>query len=61
MMLIASCIRTRTKMRKLIMERLNNIWCDELEGIHEIAQSEFSLMSDEELLDLYDEVFGFGG
>jgi hypothetical protein len=48
-------------MRKLIMERLNNIWCDELEGIHEIAQSEFSLMTDEELLDLYDEVFGFGG
>ena len=48
-------------MRKLIMERLNNIWCDELEGIHEIAQSEFSLMSDEELLDLYDEVFGFSG
>jgi hypothetical protein len=52
---------TRWKMRKLIMERLNNIWCDELEGIHELAQSEFSLMSDEELLDLYDEVFGFSG
>ena len=48
-------------MRKLIMERLNNIWCDELEGIYELAQSEFSLMSDEELLDLYDEVFGFSG
>ena len=48
-------------MRKLIMERLNNIWCDELEGIHDVAQSEFSLLSDEELLDLYTEVFGIGG
>ena len=49
------------KMRKMIMERLGNVWCDALEIDHDIAQSEFSLMSDEELLDLYDEVFGFSG
>lgn len=48
-------------MRKLIMERLNNVWCDELESMHDISQSEFSLLSDEDLLDLYDEVFGFSG
>lgn len=51
----------RTKMRKLVMERLGNVWCDELEVEHDIAQSEFSLLTDEELLDLYTDVFGFGG
>jgi hypothetical protein len=51
----------RWKMRKLVMERLGNVWCDALEIEHDIAQSEFSLLSDEELLDLYTEVFGFGG
>jgi hypothetical protein len=48
-------------MRKLVMERLGNVWCDALEVEHDIAQSEFSLLSDEELLDLYTEVFGIGG
>ena len=48
-------------MRKLIMERLGNVWCDAMEATHDIAQSEFSLLSDEDLLDLYTDVFGFGG
>jgi hypothetical protein len=48
-------------MRKLVMERLGNVWCDSLEVEHDIAQSEFSLLSDEDLLDLYTDVFGFGG
>jgi hypothetical protein len=48
-------------MRKLVMERLGNVWCDELEVEHDIAQSEFSLLNDEELLDLYTDVFGIGG
>lgn len=48
-------------MRKLVMERLGNVWCDDLEIKHDISQSEFSLLSDEELLDLYTDVFGVGG
>ena len=39
-------------MRKLVMERLGNVWCDALELEHSIAQSEFSLLTDEDLLDL---------
>lgn len=46
-------------MRKLILHRLNAIWCDNMEETFEIAQMSFGLLSDEELLDLYDEVFGF--
>jgi|FreactcultureFD7_1027221.scaffolds.fasta_scaffold00949_21 hypothetical protein len=48
-------------MRKLIKDRLLAIWCDELEGIHDISSSELGDLSDEDLLDLYDEVLGFSG
>ena len=48
-------------MRTLIKERLLAVWCNELDSIHDISPSEFSNLSDEELLDLYDEVFGFSG
>ena len=48
-------------MRKLIKDRLLAIWCDELEVMHDISASEFGNLSDDDLLDLYDEVFGFSG
>lgn len=48
-------------MRKLIKDRLTEIWCDELATEHDIGASEFANLSDEELLDLYDEVFGYTG
>lgn len=48
-------------MRKLIKDRLTEIWCDELADEHDISELEMSNLSDEELLDLYDEVFGYQG
>lgn len=48
-------------MRKLIKDRLLAIWCDELEQMHDIGSSELGDLSDEDLLDLYDDVLGFSG
>ena len=48
-------------MRKLIKDRLTEIWCDELADEHDISVTDMANLGDEDLLDLYDEVFGYQG
>lgn len=48
-------------MRKLIKDRLAEIWCEDLEIEHDISIAEIANLGDEDLLELYDEVFGYQG